>query len=38
LCPNFSDVISKRGSVSDFTMDEADGIAVGWAHLISRGQ
>jgi hypothetical protein len=34
LCPAFSDVISKNGSVSDFTMDEADGIAVGWAHLI----
>ena len=38
LCPAFSDVISKRGSVSDFTMDEADGIAVGWAHVISSGK
>jgi Holliday junction resolvasome RuvABC endonuclease subunit len=38
LCPNFSDVISKKGLVSYITMDEADGIAVGWAHMISRGQ
>lgn len=37
LCPEFSDVISKRGSVSDFTMDEADGVAVAWCHILSSG-
>jgi len=35
LCPKFSDVISKRGAVSDFTMDEADGIAVAWCHVLT---
>jgi Holliday junction resolvasome RuvABC endonuclease subunit len=37
LCPAFSDVISKKGSVSDFTMDEADGIAVAWCHALTIG-
>jgi Holliday junction resolvasome RuvABC endonuclease subunit len=37
LCSEFSDIISKKGSVSDFTMDEADGIAVGWCHIFSKG-
>lgn len=35
LCAAFSNVISKRGAISDFTMDEADGIAVAWTHLIT---
>lgn len=35
LCPAFSDVLSKKGLVSDFTMDEADGIAVAWCHALS---
>lgn len=37
LCPAFSDVVSRRGSVSDFTMDEADGIAVAWCHVLAIG-
>jgi len=38
LCVGFSDVISKKGLVSNYTMDEADGIAVGWAHAIASGE
>ena len=37
LCPAFSDVVSKRGSVSDFTIDEADGIAAAWCHALAIG-
>jgi Holliday junction resolvasome RuvABC endonuclease subunit len=38
LCPDFSDVVSKKGSVSDLTMDEADGIAVAWCHALLIGE
>jgi len=37
LSNKFSDVLSKRGKISDFTMDEADGIAVAWCHILSKG-
>jgi len=36
LCAEFADILSKKGSVSEVTMDEADGIAVAWAHLIGE--
>jgi Holliday junction resolvasome RuvABC endonuclease subunit len=35
LCPGFSDVLSKTGKISETTMDEADGIAAAWCHILS---
>lgn len=38
LCPTFSDVLNRKGETAEATMDEADGIAVAWAHLIASGR
>jgi Holliday junction resolvasome RuvABC endonuclease subunit len=35
LCQSFSDVLDKKGKFSERTMDEADGIAAAWCHLIN---
>jgi len=38
LCTTFSNVLDRKGGVAEATMDEADGIAVAWTHLISSGR